>query len=186
MDFEAFSRENKRRCESPEGFNHSLDSWSMSDWFMAVMGELGEAANFGKKLRRIQDGIIGNKPGETVEVLKENLKKELADTYTYLDLLATSQGLSMGEIVVEKFLETSEKIGYQPSKGRLLRAALISERNALIDRLKKIRDFLSKDGSRDEIERSLMEDLERVLVEYISVVDKRAGRIGKTELCPEK
>lgn len=186
MDFEAFSRENKKRCESPEGFNHDIDSWSMSDWFMAVMGELGEAANFGKKLRRIQDGIPGNKPGETLEVLRENLKKELADTYIYLDLLATSQGLSMGEIIVEKFLETSEKIGYEPSKVRLLRAALISERNALVERLKKTRDFLSKDGPRDEIERSLMEDQERVMAEYISVVDKRIDRIGKTEQCLEK
>ncbi len=57
MDWPAFSVINRARCESPEGFNHALQSWSLSDWFTAILGELGEAANVAKKLNRIRDGI---------------------------------------------------------------------------------------------------------------------------------
>lgn len=110
MNFKEFSRLNRERCESPEGFNHALDSWSMSDWFMATMGELGEAANVGKKLNRVRDGIPGN--NETPEELREKLRRELADTLIYLDLLAQSQGIDLSDAVVETFDAKSDKIGY--------------------------------------------------------------------------
>lgn len=45
MKFADFTAANVRRCESPEGFNHRLDSWSLSDWYTATSGELGEAGN---------------------------------------------------------------------------------------------------------------------------------------------
>lgn len=61
MTFGQFSQANRDRCESPQGFNHKLVDWSTSDWFVAVMGELGEAANVAKKLNRVRDGIPGNK-----------------------------------------------------------------------------------------------------------------------------
>lgn len=60
MNLSDFSRKNRERCESPEGFNHKLTDWSLSDWMTALMGELGEAANVAKKLNRIRDGIPGN------------------------------------------------------------------------------------------------------------------------------
>lgn len=60
MDLTSFSNANRTRCESSRGFNHSLDSWSTSDWLVAVMGELGEAANIVKKLNRVRDNIAGN------------------------------------------------------------------------------------------------------------------------------
>jgi NTP pyrophosphatase (non-canonical NTP hydrolase) len=110
MDFHEFSIFNRRRCESPKGFNHKLDSWSLSDWFMAVLGELGEAANIGKKLNRVRDGIIGN--SETPDELKSNLRNEIADAFIYLDLLCQSQGFNLHDAVMEKFQITSKKIGY--------------------------------------------------------------------------
>lgn len=64
MDMKEFSRVNRERCESPDGFNHKLGSWSLSDWFTATLGELGEAANVAKKLNRVRDGIPGNKETE--------------------------------------------------------------------------------------------------------------------------
>jgi NTP pyrophosphatase (non-canonical NTP hydrolase) len=73
------------------------------------MGELGEAANIVKKLNRIRDGIPGNTISENE--LKENLAKEIADVFIYLDLMAQSQGLNLEKIVIEKFNETSRKIG---------------------------------------------------------------------------
>jgi hypothetical protein len=57
MNFKDFSVFNKRRCEAKNGFNQALDSWSLSDWFTATLGELGEAANVAKKLNRVRDGI---------------------------------------------------------------------------------------------------------------------------------
>lgn len=110
MDMQEFSDENLTRCESPKGFNHALKSWSTSDWFTAVMGELGEAANVAKKLNRVRDGIPGNK--ETPEELQENLAGELADTFIYLDLLAQSLDINLSEAVTKTFNAKSEEIGY--------------------------------------------------------------------------
>lgn len=110
MNMQEFSKLNRERCESPNGFNHSLHSWSTSDWFTATMGELGEAANIAKKLNRVRDGIPGNT--ETPEQLKQMLGKELADTFIYLDLLAQSVGIDLATAVMYKFDETSRKIGF--------------------------------------------------------------------------
>jgi len=63
-----FSERNRRRCESEKGFNHTLDSWSLSDWMVATVGELGEEANIVKKLNRVRDGIPGDR--ETSERLE--------------------------------------------------------------------------------------------------------------------
>lgn len=108
-----FSDRNRKRCEAKNGFNHSLESWSISDWFLAVLGELGEAANVAKKLNRIRDGIPGNAQYETEDYLKEKLAEEIADTLIYLDLLAQRCGLDLEIIRNDKFLKTSKKIGYQ-------------------------------------------------------------------------
>lgn len=110
LTFNDFAITNRRRCEHREGFNHTLASWSLSDWLTATMGELGEAANIAKKLNRVRDGIPGNK--ETEEELRAALKTEIADVFIYLDLLAQSQGFDLETVVREKFDETSRKIGY--------------------------------------------------------------------------
>ncbi len=109
LTFEGFSATNRTRCESPAGFNHTLDSWSLSDWMTATMGELGEAANIAKKLNRIRDGIPGNK--ETESELRAAFKDEIADVFIYLDLLAQSQGIDLAEAVRSKFNRTSQKLG---------------------------------------------------------------------------
>lgn len=109
LTFDAFSRINRQRCESPDGFNHALNSWSRSDWMTAVVGELGEAANFAKKLNRVRDGIPGNKEPESE--LRAAFIDELADTFIYLDLLAQSEGINFAAAVADKFNRTSKKIG---------------------------------------------------------------------------
>ncbi len=109
MDLKRFSETNRERCESPRGFNHKLDSWSLSDWFTAALGELGEAANVAKKLNRVRDGIPGNK--ETELELREKLARELADTFIYLDLLAQAAGIDMGAAVAEAFNAKSKQLG---------------------------------------------------------------------------
>jgi NTP pyrophosphatase (non-canonical NTP hydrolase) len=109
MDMHAFSAVNRQRCEHPTGFNHRLDSWSLSDWMTATMGELGEAANIVKKLNRVRDGIPGNKVSP--EELRSRLASELADTFIYLDLLAQAAGIRLEDAVKKVFNAKSEELG---------------------------------------------------------------------------
>jgi len=110
LSFSAFSYANVARCQAESGFNHSIASWSGSDWMTAVTGELGEAANIIKKLNRVRDGVPGN--SETEDELRAGLADEIADTFIYLDLLAQRYGLNVDDIIKDKFNRTSEKIGY--------------------------------------------------------------------------
>lgn len=109
MEFEQFSQINRERCESPNGFNHKLDSWSTSDWFTALIGEIGEAANYAKKLNRVRDGIRGNK--ESIEMLQRNLRNELGDAFIYLDLLCQSLGFNIDDAARQSFNAKSFEIG---------------------------------------------------------------------------
>lgn len=105
-----FSERNLQRCESVNGFNHPLNSWSLSDWMTATAGELGEAANIIKKLNRVRDGIPGNKESE--EELRAMLADEIADVEIYLDLMTQAAGFDLETIRDAKFQKTSQKIGY--------------------------------------------------------------------------
>lgn len=105
-----FSQRNRERCESPNGFNHKLSDWSLSDWGVAVAGEAGEMCNVIKKLNRCRDGIAGNK--ETKEQLMEKLKREMGDVVIYLDLLAQTIGCDLETIREEVFQRKSAEIGY--------------------------------------------------------------------------
>lgn len=105
-----FSERNRLRCESLNGFGHDLSSWSLSDWMVAVAGEVGEAANIIKKLNRCRDGVPGNKESESD--LREMLADEIADAAIYLDLLAQAAGFDLETIRDAKFEKTSQKIGY--------------------------------------------------------------------------
>jgi NTP pyrophosphatase (non-canonical NTP hydrolase) len=109
-----FSIRNRMRCEAKDGFNHLLNSWSLSDWMTATLGELGEAANIIKKLNRVRDGIPGNK--ESADQLNEELADEIADAAIYLDLLAQAAGFDLEKIRDAKFAKKSKEIGYvEPS-----------------------------------------------------------------------
>lgn len=110
MNMREFSKANRQRSEAANGFNHRLEAWSLSDWFTAVTGELGEAANIAKKLNRVRDGIPGNR--QTPEELRARLASELADAFIYLDLLAQSQGIDLATAVTATFNAKSIDIGY--------------------------------------------------------------------------
>lgn len=80
--------------------------WSPADWMVAVVGELGEAANLMKKIRR------GDFPTECdVLEAKEKLQKEFADVLTYLDIMAFQFGVDLGEATMNKFNEVSRRVG---------------------------------------------------------------------------
>lgn len=89
--------------EQPDG-----SDWTLLEWAGAAAGEVGEAANVAKKIRR------GDYADEREGV--RAMGDEIADAVIYLDILAARAGLDLGTIVVEKWNRTSEKIGYS---GRL-------------------------------------------------------------------
>jgi len=107
-DFVHVSQMNLSRCLRwhPEG----LQSWSLSDWYTALSGEVGELGNVIKKLNRNRDGLPGNK--ETPAELWAMLPKECADVVLYLDLLAQRVGFDLMIAVRDKFNETSQRLGF--------------------------------------------------------------------------
>lgn len=76
--------------------------WSPNDWATATMGELGEAANILKKVRR---GDM------TMDEARPKLAKEFADVVTYLDILALNCGVDLGRATIDKFNEVSARVG---------------------------------------------------------------------------
>jgi len=75
---------------------HPLEDWSPTDWATAVSGEVGEACNLIKKMRR----------GEPVAPME--VASELADAVIYLDLLAARLGIDLGRAVAYKFNHVSD------------------------------------------------------------------------------
>jgi NTP pyrophosphatase (non-canonical NTP hydrolase) len=80
-----------------------INDWTPSQWLQAVVGELGEYANFRKKFER---GDI-----DVFEFTK-NAAKELADTQIYLDLLAARLNIDLGGATIMKYNEVSRRIGH--------------------------------------------------------------------------
>lgn len=94
-----------------------MGGWNLSDWMTATVGELGEAANFIKKLNRQRNGMVGNK-GLTEDQLRAGLAEELADTAIYLDLMAQAAGIDLGTEIIAKFNRTSVENGFPERLGK--------------------------------------------------------------------
>jgi NTP pyrophosphatase (non-canonical NTP hydrolase) len=110
MSYQEFSDKNLLRCESPKGFNHKIETWTASDWMLALLGELGEAANVIKKFNRIRDGVHGNK--ENIDELSRKLQEELGDTFVYFDLLCRSMGFNAFHLGIKAYERKSKELGY--------------------------------------------------------------------------
>lgn len=83
LGLRAFHEANTARCR----LWHADKPWSLFDWLTATVGELGEAANLVKKLNRHRDGVNTDRDPAAAALASEALV-EVADTVTYLDLLA--------------------------------------------------------------------------------------------------
>jgi NTP pyrophosphatase (non-canonical NTP hydrolase) len=75
-----------------------------------MQGESGEVGNVVKKLRRAEVGLRGVLDGDRDDLLAK-LAEEIADTYLYLDLLATYYGIDVPSAVIAKFNAVSELQG---------------------------------------------------------------------------
>lgn len=99
---------NLRRCplfRNAKGvLCHPGGIWSHDPdfWVTALVGEIGEAANFIKKVDR----------GDfTLDEMRDEIGKELADAQTYLDILAARLDISLEKATISKFNEVSRRIG---------------------------------------------------------------------------
>jgi NTP pyrophosphatase (non-canonical NTP hydrolase) len=108
LSFEKLREQNVRRCED---VFHPVDSWSPTDWATAMAGECGEACNNIKKLRRLDGADKSIDTPFNRNTLISKTADELADLVIYADLLATRLGIDLGQAVVDKFNEVSEKRG---------------------------------------------------------------------------
>lgn len=112
LTFRTLSTVNAERANRwHQGFGYGTGDWTISDWYTATSGELGEAGNVIKKIRRMETGHPGANdlwvPG-----LYEALEAELADTAIYLDLLATYAGVNLAAAIVDKFNAVSVREGF--------------------------------------------------------------------------
>ena len=89
----------KNLDRNAEVYDDSLSKKSLSYFGNALAGEVGEACNFIKKIER----------GDPIPA--SELGKELADIVIYADLIASKLGLSLGQCVVNKFNEVSDRVG---------------------------------------------------------------------------
>lgn len=106
LTFSRFREANITRCL--KWHPHGIQSWSASDWMTALVGEVGELASLLKMRNRERDGLPGNKFSPTDKMVAD----EIADMQTYLDLLAASLGVDLGEATIRKFNEVSERVGF--------------------------------------------------------------------------
>jgi len=105
ITFDHFRLQNLRRCED---VFHPIHHWGLFDWSIAFVGEVGEAMNILKKIRRMQDGTD---PVDGYARMQDALAEEIADAVTYADLLLTSQGYRLEEEIRRKFNKVSQKRG---------------------------------------------------------------------------
>lgn len=81
-------------------------NWTLAQWACAMAGEAGEACNIIKKMFR---GDFDMREKDA----KQALADELADVIIYADLLAHAAGIDLGNAVIDKFNEVSNKKGAQ-------------------------------------------------------------------------
>ena len=115
------------------------EDWDELDWYGALVGEVGEYANFRKKFIR---GSIGQKD------FLVNAGKELADVQMYLDLLAWYLGVSLSS--------TNSKVNYS---NEIFSA--FSYHGIAPEKLKPI-DYLCSNKSKMSCEDNTMKNFRRV------------------------
>src|SRR5262245_29322522 len=108
MEMRAFQDLNAKRCQRW----HPIEGWDISEWLVALGGELGEAMNVAKKLNRIRDGMKTRPEEADAYILKGRLVAELADVYIYLDLIFSYLEVSKERAVAQKFNATSVEWGF--------------------------------------------------------------------------
>lgn len=104
-------RQGNTAHDHPDG-----SDWSLAEWFTAAQGEMGELASELKKARRGDYGketraaLRDGRYQDIDPVVVEKILKEVADTVIYLDIFCQQLGAYMGDVVLNKFNEVSERV----------------------------------------------------------------------------
>lgn len=97
----------KNRRGEPAHAKADGSDWSIAEWTNAIAGEVGEACNLAKKLRR---GDFGPRESQDYILAMHELARELADVVIYADLAAQQLGWSLADAIIEKFNEKSNEV----------------------------------------------------------------------------
>jgi NTP pyrophosphatase (non-canonical NTP hydrolase) len=100
LTFNTLRNGNIERLARTEKFKECR-TWTRAEWLQALVGEVGELANYFKKIDR-GDYTLAEK--------QVDVAKELADIQIYLDLLAYKCGVNLGEATMSKFNEVSVRV----------------------------------------------------------------------------
>ena len=84
------------------------DDWSLNDWSSALSGEIGEAQNILKKVRR-RGPAMHLTQGE-----KAALRLEIGDAATYLAIWAGKMGLTLEECCQAAWDKVNARMDYEP------------------------------------------------------------------------
>src|SRR5882762_9108081 len=116
LSFDEVQKANLSRCN--RWHHNGIQSWSPSDWAVALAGEIGEACNKIKKLNRLRDELPNRDNNEPWKdnrdraAIVAEIGAELADSFLYLDLLAQKLGLNLADEVRNKFNKVSQNYGF--------------------------------------------------------------------------
>lgn len=104
LDLEYLEKVSVERTE-----NHCtpLDSWSNSDWCVAIAEEAGEVCGAVKKLKRMKDGVNFAKDPQTEEEYIDKIAEEMGDTIEYIVLLAAKLNINLSKAIQKKFNHVS-------------------------------------------------------------------------------
>lgn len=108
MTFEQLREVNMTRCQRW----HDPESWSLSDWGVAMAGEAGEVCNAIKKMNRLRDSMRQKTGPQDSKTALQALATEIGDTAVYLDLLAQRAGLRLEDCVRDTFNRVSVREGF--------------------------------------------------------------------------
>lgn len=107
LNFAELRRANIIRNE--EVFN-PCNNWSLMEWACAMAGEAGELCGAIKKMRRMEEGTNSAKDPTDLAIYKRKVADEMADVIIYLDLMASKMNLDLGQAVISKFNEVSDRM----------------------------------------------------------------------------
>jgi NTP pyrophosphatase (non-canonical NTP hydrolase) len=88
----------RKKNQERQKFYKGSEDWTLTDWACAAAGEMGELCNKIKKLRRGED------------IPTKEIADKIADTITYLDLLADKLNISLPKAIRSKFNEVSDRV----------------------------------------------------------------------------
>jgi len=113
MDISKFQEINAIRAK--RWHNEGSTNWTLLEWAGAMCGESGEAANFAKKIRRLDMNLPNKEKGLDVsnsEILKAKLAAEVADSIIYGLIILSEIEVDASIILQEIFNGKSREYGF--------------------------------------------------------------------------